>query len=383
MSEYQYYEFLAIERPLEQDEIDGLRALSTRAVITPVSFVNEYHWGGFKSDARKLLLRCFDAHVYVANWMTAVFMLRLPIEALSREIAEAFAVEDTLDIKADQNYWIIEWGLWDSENYDRFGVEDGRGWMARLAPIRDELLRGDIRSLYIGWLAAVNGEMFADDLMEPFSVSGMESLTAPQKALAKFIEADPDLLAGAGMGSPALQETQTFQKEMDAWLDAFPRDEAKAVLRQLLEGKGRRAEQSVRNRFAAWRRGLGDDRTDAPRRSVGELRKNAEKARHIRAEKQKCDRKRREVKRRREREAYLKNLSMDFPKAWNSIQKTVERGSGPAYDEACNDLSDLSDAYALCATRERFKEKMNDFMAAHRRRRALIQRLAKAGVWNE
>ena len=34
MSEYQYYEFRAIDRPLDEDERDELRALSTRAEIT-------------------------------------------------------------------------------------------------------------------------------------------------------------------------------------------------------------------------------------------------------------------------------------------------------------------------------------------------------------
>ncbi len=43
MSEYQYYEFLAIDRPLTSEEMADLRALSTRANITPVSFTNEYH----------------------------------------------------------------------------------------------------------------------------------------------------------------------------------------------------------------------------------------------------------------------------------------------------------------------------------------------------
>ena len=42
MSEYQYYEFLAIDRPLSEPETAALRAISSRARITPVSFVNEY-----------------------------------------------------------------------------------------------------------------------------------------------------------------------------------------------------------------------------------------------------------------------------------------------------------------------------------------------------
>ena len=44
MSGYQYYEFRAIDRPLSQRELTELRALSSRAQITPVSFINTYEW---------------------------------------------------------------------------------------------------------------------------------------------------------------------------------------------------------------------------------------------------------------------------------------------------------------------------------------------------
>jgi hypothetical protein len=381
MSEYQYYEFLAIDRSLTEDEIDELRTLSTRATITPVSFTNEYNWGDFKGDPEKLMQRYFDAHVYVANWMTAIFMVRLPIEALTKE--KAVAVPYMLDIKATKTHWIITWRLEESENYDRFGMEDGRGWMARLAPLRNELLRGDLRSLYIGWLAAMAGEMMDDDEMEPLSVSGLASLTIAQQALAEFLEVDPDLLAGAGMGSPAAPETEISQQEMDNWIDALPRDEVYSILKQLLEGKGQQAERSIKNRFASWRRGLQTDKTDASRRTVGELRLNAEKAHQIRLEKQKRDRKRREIKRRNEREAYLKNLSNDFSKAWESVREPVERGSGRGYDEACRTLVDISKAYALFATKKQFQNELKKFMAGHTRRKALIQRLVKAGIWKD
>ena len=383
MSEYQYYEFLAIDRPLTADELDELRALSTRATITPVSFINEYNWGDFKGNSSKLMERYFDAHVYVANWMTAILMVRLPIETLSRETAKSVAVPYLLNIKPTKTHWIITWSLEESENYDRFGMEDGRGWMARLAPVRDELLHGDLRSLYIGWLAAVAGEMMDDDEMEPPSVSGLGNLTASQQALAEFLEVDPDLLAGAGMGSPAAQETEVSQREMEKWIDALPREEANSILKQLLAGKGQQAERSIRNRFASWRRGLQTGDTDAPRRTVGELRQNAEKARLIRMEKQKRDQKQREIKRREKRKAYLKNLSSDFPKVWASVKEPVERGSGRGYDEACRILVDIAEAYALYATKNQFQKELEKFMAGHLRRKALIQRLVKAGIWKD
>lgn len=49
MSEYQYYEFQAIDRPLTERQIRELRRYSTRASITSTRFVNHYEWGDFKT----------------------------------------------------------------------------------------------------------------------------------------------------------------------------------------------------------------------------------------------------------------------------------------------------------------------------------------------
>ena len=140
----------------------------------------------------------FDAHVYVANWMSAVFMLRLPIDALPQETVDAFKVSYILEFERTQTHWVVKWSLEDSENYERFGEESGEGWMSRLIGIRDELLRGDIRSLYIGWLATLYPGTADADQMEPLPINGLGEFTACQQALAEFLEVDPDLLIGPG-----------------------------------------------------------------------------------------------------------------------------------------------------------------------------------------
>ena len=84
MSEYQYYEFVAVDRPLTPVQQGEVRALSTRARITASSFVNTYEWGDFKGDQRQLMERYFDAHLYLANWGTRQLMLRLPKRVLDR-----------------------------------------------------------------------------------------------------------------------------------------------------------------------------------------------------------------------------------------------------------------------------------------------------------
>jgi hypothetical protein len=77
LSEYQYYEFQAIDRPLAEADRQALRALSTRARITATSFTNAYEWGDFKGDPARLMENWFDLHLYLANWGSRRLMIRL------------------------------------------------------------------------------------------------------------------------------------------------------------------------------------------------------------------------------------------------------------------------------------------------------------------
>ncbi|MBT2480466.1 hypothetical protein [Streptomyces sp. ISL-94] len=67
MSEYQYYEFQALDRPLSGDQREALRSVSSCARITATSFTNEYHWGDLRGNPLTLVERYFDAHLYVAS----------------------------------------------------------------------------------------------------------------------------------------------------------------------------------------------------------------------------------------------------------------------------------------------------------------------------
>ena len=90
VSEYLYYEFRAVDRPLTHREIRELRALSTRAEITATSFVNTYEWGDFKGDPNILMEKYFDAFVYTANGCVFQLVLRLPRRALDTKVVSAF-----------------------------------------------------------------------------------------------------------------------------------------------------------------------------------------------------------------------------------------------------------------------------------------------------
>lgn len=150
MSEYQYYEFAAIDRPLTRAEMAELRAVSSRAVITSRSFTNHYQWGDLKADPADWMHRYFDAFVYTAAWCSCHLSLRLPKAVFHKAELKIFARGPALSIDASATHWVLDWTLAESEDYDRFSEDDGSGWMRSLIPLRDELMRGDLRPLYLG-----------------------------------------------------------------------------------------------------------------------------------------------------------------------------------------------------------------------------------------
>jgi len=78
VSEYQYYKFLAIDKPLTDAQRAELRKLSSRAEITSTGFTNEHSFGDFQGQPEKLMERYFGAFLYLANWGTRRLMFRLP-----------------------------------------------------------------------------------------------------------------------------------------------------------------------------------------------------------------------------------------------------------------------------------------------------------------
>ena len=108
MSEYQYYEFQAIDHRLTDRDMEDLRDYSSRARITSASFVNEYHWGDFKGDIGEWMDKYFDAFLYVANWGTRILKIRIPEKALSTSIAEEYLMGEMASVRKNGANLILD-----------------------------------------------------------------------------------------------------------------------------------------------------------------------------------------------------------------------------------------------------------------------------------
>ena len=68
MSEYQYYEFHALDRPLSAAQQAEMRKLSSRVVLTSSSAAFNYSYSNFRGEPLKVLEEYFDIMLYIANW---------------------------------------------------------------------------------------------------------------------------------------------------------------------------------------------------------------------------------------------------------------------------------------------------------------------------
>ena len=144
MSEYQYYEFLAIDRPLDDVELAEVRSLSTRARITAASFVNEYHWGNFRGSPNRLMERYYDAHLYVANWGTHRVVFRLPCDLLDPDVVEDYRVDDQVSAWTTNEFTLLE--LTSADHAGEFDFDyDPETLLSGIIGVRAELAAGDRR----------------------------------------------------------------------------------------------------------------------------------------------------------------------------------------------------------------------------------------------
>ena len=138
MSEYQYYEFLALDRPLSAEAIDAVRTLSRRVQPTPTHAVFTYSYGDFPGQPLDLLAKHNDIMLYLANWGSKQLAFRFPNGAIDKAILQPYyyGVEE-IELRKAGDYLILniafhdEGGNWIEEE----------GHLTPLAPLRDDLLR--------------------------------------------------------------------------------------------------------------------------------------------------------------------------------------------------------------------------------------------------
>lgn len=378
MSEYQYYEFQALDRPLTDAEMRLMRGVSTRATITATRFVNHYEWGDFKGDVREWMKKYFDAFVYVANWGARECMLRLPRRLLDPKLARRYCAGAAASVLVEKDFVILIFASEDDSSGEEW--DDGNGWLSALVPLRSDLARGDHRALYLAWLLCAQRRELDDDVIEPPVPPGLGALSASLQAMADFLRIDPSLIAVAAESSPTSRQADP-PEALAKWIAAQPVSVKDDWLMRLTGGE----ELQVRAELLGGFRESHDvvDAAAEPARTAADLLDSADrvaqKRRKAQAQKTAAEAARREREQAELREAHLQKLSSREPELWKQIETLISTKRPKDYDAAIAILVDLRELAQRRHGGAEFSASLARFRQAHVRKQSFLERMARAG----
>jgi len=377
MSQYQYYEFQAIDQQLTERETAMLRGFSSRATITPTRFVNNYSYGSFKGNASEWMTKYFDAFLYLANWGRHEFMLRLPARVLPLETALQYCTGDAACTRAKGDHVFLEFRSDDEQGDEWIDEEDAT--LASLVPLRAELASGDLRTLYLAWILSAQLGQLDDGNLEPPCPPGLGKLTASLEAFVEFMRIDRDLIEVAAAASPGL--TTIDDTDLERWIAALPEAEKTTLLVRVAGGADAHLRAELLRRF---RESRVPEAPPAKARTVGELLKAAEKRaaeRRLRKAEQVAHEK---VLREREdaevRARKLAALAKRETEAWRELDALIATKQPKRYDEAVALLGDLRDVCARDGRQVEAATRIAQLRDEHTKKPSLIERFRKAGL---
>jgi hypothetical protein len=221
--------------------------------------------------------------------------------------------------------------------------------MQAMVEIRSRLLLGDLRALYVLWLASVfdNQEDLLDS-EEPPVPGGLAEVADVFKPFLEFFGLDPLLLVAASEGAMAAPGEFSQEQIIKNWVDSQSEKDAKLILQELLSKDlaAVKAETIAKilgtARISTWpTTNLG--------RTVQELFDRAEQIRHDQdkraREREAAAEKRRAAKRARDRQDRIELMAKE-PKKWlgKTDQLVAARGLDN-YEAAAEILAELREAF--------------------------------------
>lgn len=379
MSEYQYYEFQAVDRPLTEDEMREVGAYSSRAEITPTRFVNEYSWGDFKGRPHQWMERWYDAFLYLANRGSRQLMFRLPASVLDLETAKRYCTGESASAWAHGDFILLSFRSEDEDGED--GWVEGEGWLDSILPLRAEIAGGDHRALYLAWLLCAQAWDADDDepaLLEPPVPPGLATLSPALRAFRDFLRIDPDLVQAGAERSPALPAAPD-DEEVRRWITALPEQAKVDLLMRVAAGRERQVRMEVaRGVHAA--RPASVPVNDEPRTAQELLDAAdhiAEERRRAEAEAAARERERRDRAAAAARQKHLDALAGREEELWARVDELIVSKKPSFYDQAVSLLADLRDLAARDGGDAAFRERIGDLRERHARKPSFLQRLRR------
>jgi hypothetical protein len=366
MSEYQYYEFQSIDRPLTVQEQAEIQELSSRGKVTSTQAIFLYSYSDFRNKPEHVLTKYFDAMFYIANWGTWRLMFRFPTAIIDPKCFQSYVLPDVITMTKTSQYVVLDIEIHEEDGIN--GWVEGEGWLSQLLPLRDELLAGDGRLLYLVWLrvaAALAGDSLDEDPIEPPIPPNLSQLSPALQAFVELVELNSDLVAAAAQASPDHQDPE--DRPLEDWLPALTAAERQKFLLKLVR-RELHVDQQLINRLQEL---AGADRSTPQstpgHRKLSEIEAIASNEKKMRQQQEKNAAKKTRIKE-------LKALAPRVEETWQQVVKLLEVKQALPYDQATALLKDLRDVAEHQGRLPEFGQRFEKLKSDYQTRPALMKR---------
>ena len=381
MSGCSIHQFRTIDQPLNREEMQEIDSWSSRFSPTSTGVTYIYHYGSFKKNVDKIFPQYFDAMLHFDNWGTTQLLFRFPKEVVDWKVISKFAnIKDEicLDFRKIEDYVIMNLNFWEEEGG---WIEEDQYSLDALLPLREEILNGDYRSLYLGWLMVQQHIGVIEDeekeeeweeeeaaLLRPPVPANLQNLTMAQQYLIETFEIEEELVAAAATVSPNPSQQQPDYKALIKFMAEEEKEDfllrfatgAKRTeirLRQRLDELGGRTKDLAFGQSLSW--------NELTKRAIAIEQKNA-----------KTDAEEKRV----EHINRMEGLITQKKALWREVAQNMESSGTSHYDKVTIILCDLKEVGEYEEKEREFEQKLGEFISPYLRRDAFIRRLRMAGV---
>ena len=285
MSEYQYYEWQRLESPLTMDEQNAVDALSSHIEVNAMQASVSYNWGDFKHDPIRVLGKHFDAYLYFSNWGSFDLAFSFPKGLIDAAALEVYFDEDHVNMREIEGKLVLKFEKRDDDGYG--GDYEEQNHLSTLSRLRDDIIQGDHRVLYIAWLNAMaeQADWYEEDEDDPDNFyndpeppvpAGLNELSLPLRTFMDAFEVDPFLVAAAAERSPRLVPLK--KTAFDSAISKLSRQEADEFLLKIANAEPG-AVAALRKKLRSFDQPT--EKANAEPRTIGELLNRAEELAEI------------------------------------------------------------------------------------------------------
>lgn len=363
MSEYQHYEFHAIDKPLSSEDMNSVRQMSSRVQLSSRKAVFTYSYSDFRYDEEEVLVDYFDFMLYISNWGTKRIMIKFPLELVDYEFLKKYRIsvlsdyaQDIRVLKRDENVIL-------DINYNE---EDGLGWIDEgeygydFLNIRSEIMRRNYRSLFVIWLRFLEDLYKSRDYDPDYSFeaklipSNLLHLSSSAYAAKEFYEVNEDWL-----NTMRLYSGKEEKKEIDykAKILEMPKDRMVEYMQMIL-----RDESNLKIRLIKELSGENKEGKSSFERI--KLTEVGERATNIGQE-----------KKARELSEQMNNLRDNKDEIEQEIISSILQGNSKGYRYAVSKILELKGMNDYFDTAKKFEAFIKQIASDYSRRSSLIRML--------